>query len=461
VADRVQGHQFLLSDLRHFWLDRSDPDNTASACQLGIGAVSLGVYTTVGGSGQGVDMFNVVKGWARNIQVNNINRDGFFIWQIAQSDISGNYVINAGQLNPGGNDPSAYIWGMSDTVMANNISINSHTGFFGNFPSSGNVIAYNVCLNAYTGDDTLYPCIWDGHSSAADYQLFEGNLTGQALQDQTHGSHLFSTWYRNFFTGWESCANGNCGSFTAKDEQLSALDMLSYNRYDNVIANVLGTPSVSTSGYTYTNPEYFNSGSTGWIYNLASGNASAPPDVAGGPIPVDYGTYTTAYRWANWDVFNGSIQYNSSEVPSGIATFPQSSPTVCTSGSPTTCPASFYYSARPAWWSSSIPFPAIGPDVSSGNIGQCSGTLNTSGKYSGTPATSSSQCGSGNTLNTAWGGHVNAIPAYACFLSSGGVPDGTNAAPTTYDMNACVSAPSSPPNDGISPGVSFQGAVVQ
>lgn len=98
-----------------------------------------------------------------------------------------------------------------------------------------------------------------------------------------------------------------------------------------------------------------------------------------------------------------------------------------------------------------MPLPAIGPDVTGGNVGVCSGTLNTSGHQSGMPATSSAQC-TGTSLSTGWAGHVNAIPAMNCALNVMGMPpDGTGPA-RPFDATTCyggvpsVQAPNPPTN---------------
>jgi hypothetical protein len=62
--------------------------------------------------------------------------------------------------------------------------------------------------------------------------------------------------------------------------------------------------------------------------------------------------------------------------------------------------------------------------MNNGNVGQCSGTLNTTSQ-AGLPTTSGSgSCASGQNVNTAWDGHVNANPAMACYVGMGGLPDG-------------------------------------
>lgn len=377
--------------------------------------------------------------WARNVTFNSLPNITLWIIQSEHGDIESNYIYNSGQSSAT-SDNSAINWFGSNNLIANNICQNCHLAMIGNGPNSGNVIAYNYFINGYTGNDTIFGAIWDGHSNGADYNLYEGNVVNQIFQDQPHGTHLMETFYRNLFTGWESCANGNCGSNTFKAGDLVGVEDLSFNRYENYIANVVGTPGVHTLGYTYSSPMYFSySGSgLGYPWNLGSGNSNGTSGgYAGGPIPIDPKVASTTMRWGNWDAYNSSIQWNSSEVPSGIAAYPNAIPTSkCTSSS--SCPASFYYSSRPSWWNSSIPFPAIGPDVSSGNVGQCSGTLNTRGQYAGVAATSSAQC-SGASLKTAWGGHVNAIPSMACYLATlNGPPDGTGGM-LAFDANNCFS----------------------
>ena len=402
---------------------------------VGIRNLSIdGGASSLSNGMHGTAFFNTAYYWQRNVVVTNAPRTGTYLWQVIHGDVSSNYIYNAGQNNVQ-NDPAGINFTGSNNLIANNIIEDAHTCIFGNGPANGNVIAYNFNLNTFTGDNFLFGCIWDGHSNGADYNLFEGNVAPQAIQDQTHGTHLMETWYRNFFTGWESCANGNCGSDTAKTNDIVALAALSYNRYDNIIANVLGTPGVTTSGYESSTSGYVTGGASGYAYIVGSGNSNAAPEVVGGPIPLDPVVAKTMMRWGNWDAYNASTQWNTAEVPSGISVYPNSVPSSsCTSGSP--CPASFYFSGRPSWWSSSIPFPAIGPDVSGGNVGQCSGKQNTPGQYAGLPAIASSQC-TGTTLESAWAGHVNAIPAMVCYLNlMKGPPDGTGPA-LSFDANTC------------------------
>ena len=404
---------------------------------VGIRDLTLdGSQSTYSSTVFGAEFNNVANFWSHNVTYQSFPNITIFIDQSMHGDISSNYIYNSGQSSAT-SDNSGINWAGSDNLIANNICQNCHLAIIQNGPGAGNVLFGNFLVNGYTGNATMFADIWDGHSNGADFNLYEENYANSVLEDQAHGTHLMNTFYRNFLTGWESCANGNCGSNTQKTDLLSAASPLSFNRYDNWVGNVMGTPGINTIAYAYTNAMYYTSGSgNGYIWNLGSGNTASPSDgYAGGPVPIDPVVSTSIYRWGNWDAFHGSTQWNTAEVPSAISVYPNSVPSsTCTSGS--SCPASFYFSGRPSWWSSSIPYPAIGPDVSGGNVGQCSGKQNTRGQYAGVPATASSQC-TGGTLDSAWAGHVNAIPAMACYLSSmKGPPDGTGTA-LAFDANSC------------------------
>jgi hypothetical protein len=392
----------------------------------------------------GIGFAGVSYYWVQNVALDSLPNISIFVSQGASHGvIESNYIYNSGQSNPATDTSGINVLG-SNNLIDNNICHNCHLAYVGNGPMVGNVISYNFMVNNNTGNSTLYEGFDDGHSNGIDYNLYEGNATTSVAMDQAHGTHLVNTFYRNFFYAWESCANGNCGTNNSKTDNMFALMPVSNHRYGNYVGNVLGTPGVTTAScggvYQYTNAEWYKGGpgDCGNVWNIGSGNTVSPPSYAG-PIPIDPVVAQTILRWGNYDTINGSIQWNTSEVPSSPPGNVLSNPvpTGCTSSG--SCPASFYLPGRPSWWPSSIAFPAIGPDVSGGNVGQCTGNLNTPGQYGGVAATSSSQC-KGTSLASAWAGHVNAIPAMACFLSTlNGPPDGTGGM-LAYDANACYAA---------------------
>lgn len=383
--------------------------------------------------GVGIMFYNAYQGWVSGVKLTNIKT-----WFINNVDVShmvfqNNYLFHANC--PLGCDPYGIrIQNGGDDLTINNIiqQVRISTSYDG--PEAGGVVAYNYSNNQLYASDFMFGSYWT-HSAGDNYDLWEGNIGDQMQNDLLHGSHLMSTLYRNFFTGWESCANGQCGtSGFPKDSSTNAIVNAAYVRYSNLIGNVLGTPG-ATTGY--------QGSSYPFIYTLGDGNGGVPPND---PI-----TPPTIFRWGNWDTVTNNTRWcgnssntgfstvcgSTSEVPSSDAHYPNSIPTKGDiSSGQSAMPASFFLSSKPAWWGN-LPWPAIGPDVVNGNIGMCSGALNTLGGFSGLPATSSAQCKISTLSTPAWGGHANTNAAMNCYLNvMGGLPDGTGLV-LNFDPNAC------------------------
>ena len=66
-------------------------------------------------------------------------------------------------------------------------------------------------------------------------------------------------------------------------------------------------------------------------------------------------------RWGNYDTVHASVQWNSAEVPTSGMKYVNGN--AVPSGH--SLPNSLYMNGKPGWWGS-MPWPAIGPDVSGG-----------------------------------------------------------------------------------------------
>lgn len=393
----------------------------------------------------GVNFNNCSNFWANGLAVEQTYSAGISVFTSAFGDISSNFIYNAGQstsgTDPNPHDPSGVLVNGESVVVANNIVNWVRVGLIGSGGVEGNVFAYNYLVNAFESNGDLWGSAWDGHDDGTSYNLWEGNMAPQMFQDGTHGGKLAETHFRNLYTGWESCSNGNCSpSATQKTANVDAVTLNAYNRYNNIVGNILGTPGINYSSgggaYVFTNASQYWAGTGyGHIWNIGSGNGGTSP-----PIPIDPLTISTAMWYDNWDAANNAIMAcTAANTPVAACTADQRGAAASAypglSSPSTTLPASFYYTSRPSWYSGSIAFPAIGPDVTGGNVGECGGTPNTAGQYAMTPAFSASQC-AGQGLTAAWASHVNAIPAMQCFLNAGGLADGTGG-PISFDRATC------------------------
>lgn len=400
------------------------------ATQLGVSNLSIDPSgATSGGTGKAcVDGFNLYQFWVSQVRCINPNNRGINIAESASGIVVSNYVYGTT-----GTQPSIYgirMNGVGLVRVENNI-LQQSGPIFHDGAASGNVIAYNFCQNGSSFIDpsnALTACITD---HAYDYfNLFEGNVVNQVGSDDIHASADMETRFRNFLTGWDSVPSAPITSFT------NSVGDFAYARYANNIASVMGTPTYHT-GYS------------------AASNALDIYWEGGGPgsVPTDSLTKSTSIFWGSYDTVTAAVRYCGNSTDTGwsttcsstaesafsASTYPGFVPVLGdTSAGQDALPASLYLSTKPSWWFPlTIPFPAVGPDISSGNVGVCSGTINTVGHYSGVPATANGQCTGTSLMASAWGGHVNAIPAMNCYLNTmSGPPDGSGSA-LSFDAGIC------------------------
>ena len=207
--------------------------------------------------------------------------------------------------------------------------------------------------------------------------------------DLFHGSANAVTSFRNYFAGWEPGKTGGTFGFS----------IYALNRYFNMVGNVLGTSSYHSIYEIY--PPSFGPPTS--IYQLGGGNSEGSIR-----IPADSLVRKTLMRWGNFDTVNNSVQWNSSEIPSGLIQYANAVP------ASQNLPASFFLPAKPNFWGT-MPWPAIGPDVKGG---------------------------------TGPGGYAYAIPAQHCYTNS---PIDSNYGSNNvllFNANACYSqsAPTAPKN---------------
>jgi hypothetical protein len=317
----------------------------------------------------------------------------------------------------------------SDLLIENNIT-QEPAGIIFNSDCEGCVSTYNFSVNPVTNSDNWFSQSQYYHGIAI-FTIQEGNIGGGLYADSFHGTHVLDTQFRNRWDGREQ-NNGSPNN--------SGTIALRYNpgtRYQNSIGNILGTPAYH-SVYESTPTSFLSayvSTSTVGVYPETYGSCTS------NCAPYDPLTQSTSMFWGNWDNVSNAIRWcgnssdpgwsttcgSTSQVPTGLSSYSNPVP------SSTSLPPSFVYASTPSWWPSGKAWPPIGPDVTGGNVGQCSG-----GVYDSSEATASSQC-TGGTLSPVGGGLVTSIPAMDCYFNViNGVANGTGSA-LAFDSAACYS----------------------
>jgi len=255
-------------------------------------------------------------------------------------------------------------WGTSDSLAQNNICQHIATCTITE-EAAGNVFGYNFAVdNFYTGGGSAPN--WQqgdcyGHNDGDYYNLWEGHEGIMCVNDNIHGPHVAVTVFRSYLSGHDPatlCPGGGtaCGTGAKSQNTFAVFDM-AYARYMNIFMNVLGSTSYATTyqntGLNSSCPSY--PAQVVYGFNFQSGN-----QTCGGADPL---TLASSARWGNYDTVHGSVQTNSGETGSSASTYPGLS-------SPSTTWASYkslYLAAQPSWWGT-MPWPAVGPDVTGGNV---------------------------------------------------------------------------------------------
>jgi hypothetical protein len=333
----------------------------------------------------GIAFHNAHDCWVRNVKSLNAGRNHVWLNQAARIEVRDSYFY--GTKNAASQSYGVELFATSDDLVLNNIFERVTSPVMtGN--SAGVVVAYNFMTDMrYKVSHWMASGLAGSHDAGTVMNLFEGNVGNQFAMDTYHGTGNLATLFRNRLSGAEETKTNNT----------IPVALMAYNRFVNVIGNVLGTPGrhrVYESSRSATRGRPNES-----IYVLGY---SGVLESTAGSIPYDPMVVSTLLRWGNFDYATGKPTWNPAEIPPDV-----------TSTLSRNLPASLFLAARPDWWGP-IAWPAIGPDVDGGQD----------------PA-----------------GRAHRIPAQVCFETTPRHTDGT----LRFDAVACyrkVPAPGTPRKGG-------------
>jgi hypothetical protein len=304
--------------------------------RIGLEALSIDA-TGETSSSSSVEIGNCYECWVKGVKsVRLRSRNHVWLWQGVRAEIRDSYFY--------GSAGTSTAYGVESFMSSDNLIINNifqlTTGGITTGNAAGSVFAFNYGLdNYYTVSPTWMIKDISNHDAGIGMVLYEGNVVNGFLQDDIHGTQNFVTAFRNHFEGWQ----------TGKNNSTVAVHIYAYNRYTNLIGNVLGR-----AGYSNTYevaPPGSNAAQSTSVFSLGFSGSAAAHDTL---------VKLTSLRWGNYDTVTGASRFNASEVPSGLSLYANPVP------ADHNLPASLFLATRPSWWSNTAPWPAIGPDVAGG-----------------------------------------------------------------------------------------------
>ncbi|HXM63720.1 MAG TPA: choice-of-anchor D domain-containing protein [Terriglobales bacterium] len=389
---------------------------TSPVQNFGVENLSMDVTST---NAYPITLYNCTGCWVKGVRtVTNVS--GGQNWAHVQLAVCNHCTVrDSYHFGNIGDDYGYSVFVGSDDLFENNIGQFPAEAFFCNSDCEGSVATYNFSSNPYYGASANWLSQGDEFHGVQLYTLEEGNIGAGLYADSFHGTHVFNNQFRNRWDGHQQ----NNGQPTSSNT--IALRLNPGTRYNNAIGNIFGTCTagsmVACTAAYHTSYKSLSTATS--IYNSVI-DSGAYPETGTQDALVN----TTSMFWGNWDVVSKAARFcGSGTLPSycgGLSEVPYTGLPSALYENPvpasTSLPPSFIYSAKPSWWPAGIPWPNIGPDVTGGTEGQCSG-----GVADGAEVTQSSQCGTGTFIPDAM---VYPNAAMLCYYGMGGTALGTGAA---------------------------------
>lgn len=407
------------------------------------GVENLQIYannTHTSGDASNIEISGCAYCWVSGVEGNYTDGDHVQLYADFHNEVVNSYFSNAYLHGPGAYD-SDIVLGTKSTgcLIQNNILERLHSSTMLEFGAAGNVIAYNYWFGAF--DSTGYKpgsslgalgalmIDTSTHGGHPQFNLYEGNVGADFDPDAIWGSSANNTTFRNWLQGTtKQCMPaglngltprgtvtcmpvGNASTVTARSVGTTingwwafkgawsvAINYLD-NDY-NLIGDVLGSaeqtaavglPAVAQAMATCgtspcgTNSRPWESAIFGLTWGYRDGGDS------GGATASSLEPYRTAFVHGEYSKINGAVTW--------------------ATGVKHTLSNSLYLSSRPSWWPGTVPWPAIGPDVSGGR--GPGGHV-----YSTTAANAAQYCYTAIMKGTDGSGSPLAFNADACYAAS-------------------------------------------
>lgn len=352
-----------------------------------------------------IGIANVDKWWIKNVASLHGHRNHLWSSMATHGEVRDSYFYgtqNASIESYGVEMPNS-----SDNLVENNIFQQVASPFIGAGASSGNVYGYNYSIDMYYNPAFFMQASYSSHDAGNSFNLYEGNQTNGLFCDDVHGTSTLQTDFRNILNGRDYNTFGGLGF--QPTAQTYPIDLQAFCRAHNLLGNVLGTVGYhlryqNNPGTTVVNCDtsLFDMGWGG--YPCQNFN---PNPGTGILVNNDTVVASSVMRWGNvltvqpGDVLSVAARFDNTEASPGAIAHVGAQAVPASHA----LPPSFYYSAKPSFWTTP-PWPPAGPDVTGG---------------------------------TGPGGFSYDIPARVCYAALSGPADGSGS-PLAFDSGPAAVA---------------------
>jgi len=322
-----------------YWTYKSNLDPEATIIYYRVSGVGFEDFTisAAAAGANGSFFFDTADAcWVKNVEMDHLGALVMTIYFSLNCEVRDCYFHHVyNDVYTVGTGYGIETFNCSGNLIENNLFNYLRVPLFINYGSSGNVIGYNYSINQRDTDPAnLVVTFSSCHGAHPMMNLWEGNVCAELQADYYRGSSSHMTLFRNHFRGTDTTILSN--------RKAVALDR--FQRYYNVVGNVLGVPEVSNWVYQPTQEGYGYGVNV--IYRLGYphvGNNNF--DTGASPLSnFDPLVAQTLIRHGNFDYSTRSVIWDSSITDKNI-------------------PESLYLPGKPPWWGD-LRWPAIGPDMS-------------------------------------------------------------------------------------------------
>jgi len=334
------------------------------------GVEDLQVYANNTGYAASFGMSECAYCWIKGVESNYSDGDLVEVLWGFHDEVRDSYFSNAFLHQPGEHDSDIHVaYKTSASLFENNIVERTRVSIALGWGAAGNVFAYNYTMGEFIADAPN--AVIGGirfHGAHPQFNLFEGNIVTTIDEDPVWGTSSHTTAFRNWVVGTNrvctplsgrgavncSGSNGHYGFQAARAIQISYLSSL-----NNFVGNLIGSaqmqslargnrPLAQVAFTEFPAPRSYDAAAYGWSFGYGSFIDSGAGDGCDGGVPPCHvaGSSSSNFFHGNYNNIGGRITW--------------------AAGVSHVLPPSFYLTAKPSWWGT-LPFPAIGPDVSGGS----------------------------------------------------------------------------------------------